>query len=153
MVHGDGAVGGQQGQDGLMEDQDGQEDQDTCTQGPGSGRGGCSAACWEFLPDRMKQKEAGLRKKATPLFSAMAMQMEPIAIMVRLRSARMAAAKFRAAGEKHPSSCSAESQIQHNFNHTASVTIKAIAMATRRQLPVNGRKLEPGGGRRGRADH
>lgn len=51
------------------------------------------------LPDRMKQKEAGLRKKATPLLSAMAMQMEPMAIMVRLRSARMAAAKFRAAGE------------------------------------------------------
>lgn len=91
----------------------------------------------------MKQKEAGLRKKATPLFSAMAMQMEPIAIMVRLRSARMAAAKFRAAGEKHPN-CSAESQIQRNFIHTASVPIKAIAMATRRKLPVNRRKLEPG---------
>lgn len=47
----------------------------------------------------MKQKEAGLRKKATPLLSAMVMQMEPIAIMVRLRSASMAAAKFRAVGE------------------------------------------------------
>lgn len=53
----------------------------------------------QLLPDRMKQKEAGLRKKATPLLSAMAMQMEPIAIMVRLRSASMAAAKFRAVGE------------------------------------------------------
>lgn len=40
-----------------------------------------------------------MRKKATPLLSAMAMQMEPIAIMVRLRSASMAAAKFRAVGE------------------------------------------------------
>lgn len=99
MVHGDGEVSGQQGQDGLVEDQDAEEDQHPCTQGPESPTGGCSAACWEFLPDRMKQKEAGLRKKATPLFSAMAMQMEPMAIMVRLRSASMAAAKFRAAGE------------------------------------------------------
>lgn len=40
-----------------------------------------------------------MRKKATPLLSAMAMQMEPIAIMVRLRSASMAAAKFRAVEE------------------------------------------------------
>lgn len=91
----------------------------------------------------MKQKEAGLRKKATPLFSAMAMQMEPIAIMVRLRSARMAAAKFRAA-EKHSNVYLAESQIQPNFIYTASVTIKAVAMATRRKqrqkLPFNRRK-------------
>lgn len=116
-----------------MEDQDRQEDQYTCTQGPESWRGGCSTACWEFLPDRMKQKEAGLRKKATPLFSAMAMQMEPIAIMVRLRSARMAAAKFRAAGGKHSNIYSAESHIQLNFTDTASVTIKAIAMETRRK--------------------
>lgn len=81
----------------------------------------------------MKQKEAGLRKKATPLFSAMAMQMEPIAIMVRLRSARMAAAKFRAAGGKHSNIYLAESQIQPNCIYTASVTIKAIAMETRRK--------------------
>lgn len=36
VVHGDGVVGGQQGQDGLVEDQDTQQDQHTCTQGPGS---------------------------------------------------------------------------------------------------------------------
>lgn len=47
----------------------------------------------------MKQKEAGFRKKGTPLLSAMTIQMEPIAIMVRLRSASMAAAKFRAVGD------------------------------------------------------
>lgn len=36
VVHGDGVVTGQQGQDGLMEHQDRQEDQYTCTQGPES---------------------------------------------------------------------------------------------------------------------
>lgn len=46
-------------------------------------------------PDRMKQKEAGLRKNGSPLLRDMAIQMEPIAIMVRLRRARMAAARFR----------------------------------------------------------
>lgn len=34
VVHGYGEVAGQQGQDGLMEHQDGQEDQDTCAQDP-----------------------------------------------------------------------------------------------------------------------
>lgn len=43
----------------------------------------------------MKQKEAGLRKKGTPLLRDMPIQMEPIAIMVRLRRAKIAAAKFR----------------------------------------------------------
>lgn len=46
-------------------------------------------------PDRMKQKEAGLRKNGSPLLRDMAIQMEPIAIMVRLRRATMAAARFR----------------------------------------------------------
>lgn len=43
----------------------------------------------------MKQKEAGLRKKGTPLLRDMAMQMEPMAIMVRLRRASTAAVRFR----------------------------------------------------------
>lgn len=43
----------------------------------------------------MKQKEAGLRKKATPLLRDITMQMEPITIMVRLKSAKIAAARFR----------------------------------------------------------
>lgn len=46
-------------------------------------------------PDRMKQKEAGLRKNGSPLLRDMAIQMEPMAIMVRLRRATMAAARFR----------------------------------------------------------
>lgn len=50
-------------------------------------------------PDRMKQKEAGLRKKGTPLLRDMAMQMEPMAIMVRLRRASTAAVRFRSTGE------------------------------------------------------
>lgn len=50
-------------------------------------------------PDRMKQKEAGLRKNWTPLLSDMAMHMEPITIMVRLKRAKMAAARFRAVKE------------------------------------------------------
>lgn len=48
----------------------------------------------EFPPDRMKQKEAGLRKKRTPLLRDMAMQMEPITIMVKLSRAKTAAARF-----------------------------------------------------------
>lgn len=47
------------------------------------------------LPDRMKQKEAGLRKNCTPLLKDMAMQMEPMAIMVRLKRAMIAAARFK----------------------------------------------------------
>lgn len=43
----------------------------------------------------MKQKEAGLRKNCTPLLSDMAMHMEPITIMVRLKRAKTAAARFR----------------------------------------------------------
>ncbi len=43
----------------------------------------------------MKQKEAGLRKKGTPLLSAIPMQREPITIMVRLKRAKIAAARFR----------------------------------------------------------
>lgn len=82
----------------------------------------------------MKQKEAGLRKKATPLLSAMAMQMEPIAIMVRLRSASMAAAKFRAAGDTRRNVQTFIWQNRKfNFIPTWSVTIKAIAMATPRK--------------------
>lgn len=46
-------------------------------------------------PDRMKQKEAGLRKNGSPLLRDMAIQMEPIAIMVRLRRATTAEARFR----------------------------------------------------------
>lgn len=46
-------------------------------------------------PDKMKQKEAGLRKNCTPLLSDMAMHMEPITIMVRLKRAKTAAARFR----------------------------------------------------------
>lgn len=42
----------------------------------------------------MKQKEAGLRKKGTPLLRDMPIQMEPIAIMVRLKRAKIAAARF-----------------------------------------------------------
>ena len=48
VEHGHGALAGQQGQDGLVEDQDGQEDQDTCPQDPErvtGWQGGCSAAC------------------------------------------------------------------------------------------------------------
>lgn len=36
VVHGHRVVAGQQGQDGLMEHQDGQEDQDTCARDPES---------------------------------------------------------------------------------------------------------------------
>lgn len=43
----------------------------------------------------MKQKEAGLRKNGTPLLRDMAIQMEPITIMVRLKRAKIAAARFR----------------------------------------------------------
>lgn len=43
----------------------------------------------------MKQKEAGLRKNCTPLLSDMAMHMEPITIMVKLKRAKTAAARFR----------------------------------------------------------
>lgn len=49
----------------------------------------------EVPPDRMKQKEAGLRKKGTPWLRDMAIQMEPMAIMVRLKRAKIAAARFR----------------------------------------------------------
>lgn len=48
----------------------------------------------------MKQKEAGLRKKGTPLLRDMAIQMEPITIMVRLKRAKIAAARFRSVGER-----------------------------------------------------
>lgn len=51
-------------------------------------------------PDRMKQKEAGLRKKGTPLLRDMTMQMEPMAIMVRLRRASTAAVRFRSTGSR-----------------------------------------------------
>lgn len=44
VVHGDGVVAGQQGQDGLMEHQDGQQDQDTCCTGPTAGYGGGQGA-------------------------------------------------------------------------------------------------------------
>lgn len=61
-----------------------------------------STDCWKSridsstsTPDRMKQKDAGLRKKGTPLLSDMPMQMEPITIMARLSRARTAAARFR----------------------------------------------------------
>ncbi len=47
----------------------------------------------------MKQKEAGLRKNGTPLLRDMAIQMEPITIMVRLKRAKMAAARFRSVKE------------------------------------------------------
>lgn len=53
----------------------------------------------EILPDRMKQKEAGLRKKCTPLLRDMAIQMEPMTIMVRLKRAKTAAARFRSVKE------------------------------------------------------
>lgn len=46
-------------------------------------------------PDRMKQKEAGLRKNCTPLLRDMAIQMEPMTIMVRLKRATIAAARFK----------------------------------------------------------
>lgn len=36
-----------------------------------------------------------MRKKCTPLLSDMAIQMEPITIMVRLKRAKTAAARFR----------------------------------------------------------
>lgn len=51
-----------------------------------------------LTPDRMKQTEAGLRKKGTPLLRDMAMQMAPMAIMVRLRRASTAAVRFRSTG-------------------------------------------------------
>lgn len=98
-------VAGQQGQHRLVEQQDREEDQDAC---------GRVQTKWDYrlvafipclavngdvkgvsAPDRMKQKEAGLRKNGSPLLRDMAIQMEPIAIMVRLRRARMAAARFR----------------------------------------------------------
>lgn len=53
---------------------------------------------YEVPPDRMKQKEAGLRKKGTPLLRDMAIQMEPITIIVRLKRAKTAAARFRSEG-------------------------------------------------------
>lgn len=40
-----------------------------------------------------------MRKKGTPLLRDMAMQMEPITIMVRLKSAKTAAARFRSVNE------------------------------------------------------
>lgn len=46
----------------------------------------------------MKQKEAGLRKKGTPLLRDMVIQMEPMTIMVRLKRAEIAAARFRSVG-------------------------------------------------------
>ncbi len=51
-------------------------------------------------PDRMKQKEAGLRKKGTPLLRDMMIQREPITIMVRLKRAKIAAARFRSDGQQ-----------------------------------------------------
>lgn len=48
-----------------------------------------------IAPDRMKQKEAGLRKNGTPLLRDMVIQMDPITIMVRLKRAKTAAARFR----------------------------------------------------------
>lgn len=55
----------------------------------------------EVPPDRMKQKEAGLIKKGTPLLRAIAIQMEPITIMVRLRRAKIDAARFSSVKESH----------------------------------------------------
>lgn len=46
-------------------------------------------------PDRIKQKDAGLRKKGTPLLRDMMIQMAPITIMVRLINAKTAAARFK----------------------------------------------------------
>lgn len=40
-----------------------------------------------------------MRKKPTPLLRAMAIQMEPITIMVRLKRAKMDAARFRSVKE------------------------------------------------------
>lgn len=48
----------------------------------------------------MKQKDAGLRKKRTPLLSDMVIQMDPITIMVRLNRANTPAVRFRSTGEK-----------------------------------------------------
>lgn len=48
----------------------------------------------------MKQKDAGLRKKGTPLLSDMAIQMEPITIMVRLKRAKIAAARFKSVSRR-----------------------------------------------------
>lgn len=45
VVHRHGAVAGQQGQDGLMEHQDGQEDQDTCARDPEWVTGSCLQRC------------------------------------------------------------------------------------------------------------
>lgn len=39
-----------------------------------------------------------MRKKRTPLLRDMPIQMEPITIMVRLRRAKIAAARFRSVG-------------------------------------------------------
>lgn len=54
----------------------------------------------EGSPARRKQKEAGLRKKCTPLLRDMMIQMEPITIMIRLSSAKTAAARFRSGKER-----------------------------------------------------
>lgn len=121
-------VAGEQRKYSLVENQDGEKDQDTwcaCVCGGGQigvGVGGgltekvadgehCSTcfsmnrtvACHmhAISPDRMKQKEAGLRKKGTPLLRDMVMQMEPMAIMVTLRRASTAAVRFRSTGSKH----------------------------------------------------
>lgn len=48
-----------------------------------------------FSPDRMKQTDAGFRKKRTSLLMDMEMQIAPITIRKRLKRANMAAATFR----------------------------------------------------------
>lgn len=98
-----GVLAGKQGQHGLVEDQQGQQHQDPCSgdrrarrHAPtpaGAGRRGLHS------PDRMKQMEAGLRKKRISLLSDMVMQMAPITIRKRLNMANMAVATFRSAGE------------------------------------------------------
>lgn len=100
-------VAGQEGHDGLVEHHQTEKHHDTC--------GGvtqvdvmwsveqiCSWSCL-YWPDRIKQKDAGLRKKMISLLRDMVMQMAPITIRNRLNRANMAAATFRSAHRKKTS--------------------------------------------------
>lgn len=54
-------------------------------------------------PDKIKQTDAGLRKKRISLLRDMMMHMAPMAIRNRLNSTSMAAATFRSAGVRRNS--------------------------------------------------
>lgn len=57
----------------------------------------CLVCCCIYRPDRIKQTDAGLRKKRISLLRDMVMHMAPITIRNRLNRANMAATTFRSA--------------------------------------------------------